>query len=360
MSIGNNVEQFALEEDSSTDITNDLEALMEAKRYLKDIEARRQRKLKKIRRKLVKQREKERAIINRTEEARAETKSYGDMVARRIAEKLDDPNNDLHPIMEHVLKAQIIDAEPDPEALWRLDTLEAASSLADELIGLDDFLRHQCEPIEVASISNRPRHEVGYDELQLNYGRTIPKEGLKLRIDQELVVDRNNPTSRVFRPQPVIIIPTNDRRALLAPSYNSHFLRSEGYSVEIDEHGIKKTVNNHDSDTTPTADEFKVPIPVGSKSLRDKPITLLHHDNPHDDGKVTTILAARGFSGRNGDNTSTYIGPEALRSALAELYCNSYLLGQRPAVIKAMSKIALGMLGTSYGPRMFGRPNRAA
>lgn len=364
MAIISGAEHMPMDEADSllgaSEVITEIEGLTESKEHYHAADHHQSSELERIRLEIRKLKKEEDRLLGERAQDRQEHENHGLARSRRLASLLEDPNIHIHPLLKHVAEAQMVDAQSGVEAFWQLDTTQTMMTLAKDLIGLDEMLKGAEKSLPAVVIGNNSVPGMSHSELLVSYGWTIPGEGLVPRTDPTVVRSRMNPAFKVPSTQPVIIVPTtNDPKVIMAPSYNSHFVGPiEGHSVLIDENGRKTIAKNHPAEAAPVVDDLVVPLPVGAKSLRDRSQVLFTYDSPDAELSLEAIIAAHGFSGRSGEATA-FIGPDAVRGGLTDLYANSYRLGQRPGVVKALARTVLGNFNLSIAPKRFERPDQS-
>jgi hypothetical protein len=278
----------------------------------------------------------------------AETKAANSTRIHEIEKKLIENRDGFNPFFQLVLEA----AQMHNGSLGSLDTAVASEYLAADIIAADQSLRQFNGPMPAMTIGDNPAFLSQHHDLKINYGFTDPQQGLVPRM-MKLQIGQASSGDNVIAPHPVLEIPTSDLEAVTAPSWNSHYLKSNGKSVVLGSHGRKSRVNPHPGEQKPSADELVLPLPTGSLSLKEPTPALMMYD-AQDGNHIETVYAPLGFSGRP-TKTAAFIGPQAVRRGLVELYnsSNSVQNEHNPLVVKDMVLFVANSLGIFIKRRKF-------
>jgi hypothetical protein len=272
----------------------------------------------------------------------AETKAANSTRIHEIEKKLIENRDGFNPFFQLVLEA----AQMHGGSLGALDTAAASEFLAADIIAADQQFRQYDASAPAITIADNPAFLSRHQDLKINYGFTDPNQGLVPKM-MDLQIAQASSGDKIIAPHPVIEIPTLKKpvlKAVTAPSWNSHYLKSHGNSVEIGSHGRKSRIRLYPGEHRPKAGELALPLPIGSLSLKEPTPTLMTYDSQ--DGGLETVYAPPGFSGRP-TKTAAFIGPRAVRKGLVELYntSNSPQNEYDPDVVKDMVLFVANSLG---------------
>jgi hypothetical protein len=293
----------------------------------------------------------ERDLMANTKEAQARALER----VNSIGQKLADSSGDFNPFLRATVEA----AHANGGSLTALDTDIASEFLAIDLMEVDERLRASKNSVPVITVSDNPAFLSPHRDLGINYGFTVPGEGLVPKTDNILIAHHAS-GDKTYAPHPVIEIPTvsdTSLGAVTAPSWNSHYIKSRGRSVELGSHGRKSRIKLHKGEAKPRASDLTVPLPVGSLSLKESTTPLMSYDVPGH--RVESIYAPRDFSGRH-TKTVAFIGPRAVRQGLEELYyfSNASESEHNPLVVKDMVLFVASSLGMVMKRKQLNRIER--